>query len=423
MKAEPATFYVPIEFDSSMFDQVHLPYAQFFLNLLHWKWICWRADKNNFIYLKYDYLIRIVPRTVWREVKETLVKARIVETDKTVIAGEKCLGFRVTPKYWKTRKIECQDSRLNKRIRIVFGQDEKRSLPVHRWLKDKLDLVEFDMELAEKIILTLRPDDPEADLTEYREVFRAHCQKIVDKEHIFICDKYGRVHTLLTFLPKELRRCIKVNGRNLVGLDLKNSQPLIVGVFARQYYRGGMTRSRFLSKSFDGRENPYCRQEIEAMKEQKQSVPGDLIEYIKVCEAGRFYQSMMKKGEDKETFKVQFFQNVLFGKNCYKGPMKDRFAVLYPSVTKVLGELKRWDYRRSAWTMQNYESTVFIELICGRLKRERPRVIVFTIHDCILTLPENVAYVESVVLSEWEKLGVKPGLHRERYDEIRPRVV
>jgi hypothetical protein len=143
--------------------------------------------------------------------------------------------------------------------------------------------------------------------------------------------------------------------------------------------------------------------------------------YIRVCEQGNFYESMMtakdmargKKYRDK--FKVRFYRGVLFGPNKSKSRfpnlLKVRFRNRYPSVAQMLRELKRKNYRTSAWVMQHFEATLFIFIICGRIARERPGTVIVTIHDCLLTTPDAVEYVQSVVLDEFGKLGVHPTLH------------
>lgn len=73
----------------------------------------------------------------------------------------------------------------------------------------------------------------------------------------------------------------------------------------------------------------------------------------------------------------------------------------------MLRALKRTDYRRSAWVLQNAEATLVVDVICGRLMRERPDLTLFTIHDSFLVLPEDAVYVRSVVEDEFRNRGVE----------------
>ena len=65
--------------------------------------------------------------------------------------------------------------------------------------------------------------------------------------------------------------------------------------------------------------------------------------------------------------------------------------------------------------MQAYEATLVIATICERIMRERPDLPIITIHDSFLTTEEHVAYVKSVILDEFSKVGVTPKLKHETY--------
>ena len=108
-------------------------------------------------------------------------------------------------------------------------------------------------------------------------------------------------------------------------------------------------------------------------------VPEDLQEFIRVCESGRFYESLVPDQEHLSSkargcIKKRFF-TVLFGPNKGKSPypnaMKARFRQVYPSAAKVLRALKKRNYRHSSHVLQNYESTLFIDLIAGRIMKDR----------------------------------------------------
>jgi hypothetical protein len=99
----------------------------------------------------------------------------------------------------------------------------------------------------------------------------------------------------------------------------------------------------------------------------------------------------------------------------YPNEMAARLRRRYPSVMRMLKALKRHDYRHAARLMQNFEATMFIRRICGRLMRERPDVPVFTKHDAILTTPEHAMAVMQIIKEEFGKVGIQPHLKREAY--------
>lgn len=276
----------------------------------------------------------------------------------------------------------------------------------------------MDKQAAMRIINRLYPDEDSTDsIKNYRTQLKAICQKIEDGEHYLEVDSYGRVHTLLTVLPSELRSCLTIKGEPLVGLDLSNSQPLLAGIFARQYFRNDMAKCRFLNKVFPNAFKNYCIREVEEMARQgTPSIPEDLKEYIQTCERGEFYRSFTEDGQDPRVVKRRFWASVFFGRNEWKTPLRFQFEEKYPSMSLVLKELKKKDYRRAAWVLQNYESTLFIGIICNEIKNERPHTPLLTIHDSLLTTRNNVQYVKERILKTFNRLGVNPILHEEIYD-------
>jgi hypothetical protein len=431
---KPAAFYVPTGLDLDIYPAQYKWPAAYFLNLIHWKTGVWQANEEGYVQLKYAYLRRVIPRQLCKPILAMLKGAStyptVVEDDAKVIRGCKCLGYRITPGYRDTQRVVCTDDTINRKIARVYAKDDRATQKVHHWLRTKLSLLRFDMDKARSIIEKMKPKrgrkGASLPVKDYRRQRLEYCDRIHNGDHWFTCDRFGRVHTPITALERKLRCCLSVAGQQLVNIDLANSQPLILGLVARQYYKGRMAKSRFLSKTFAekaGRQSPYCTREVRAMsKDGNVSVPEDLVRYVRVCEEGRFYESMMTAADEKrgkDRFKKRFYR-VLFGRNGsrshHRNALRAVFRQQYPSAAKVLRALKRKNYRHSAYVLQNYEATLFIDIICRRIMDEHPDTVLFTIHDSLLTTPDSVAYVESVILDEFGKLGVRPMLKKECYE-------
>ena len=123
----------------------------------------------------------------------------------------------------------------------------------------------------------------------------------------------------------------------------------------------------------------------------------------------------MTHGENKQSFKEKFFTEVFFGRGSRKSQLKNRFSRKFPSIGEMLAIIKKKDYRLSSHLMQHYESTIFIGMVCNRLRSEHPDQPVFTIHDSILCLPDHLEIVKKVVLDEFKRFGVSPTLRKEDY--------
>ncbi len=408
-------FYVPVNLRPSLIPRGQRQFAAYFLNLLHWKWLCWQADERGFIRLKQEYITRIILPEVWPEIRDRLWGKGVIHWDSTWTPGKRSQGYRLAPEFRKTRRIPCTSASLARRIQRVYAAESVPLVPVHRWLEGKLNLLRIDVERAHGVISTMKPDKGSAmPVDEYHSLLVETCKRIDTAAHWFVCDRFGRVHTPLTALAKKLRCCLSVNGQPLVGLDLANSQPLIAGLVARQFYRNGKTAMRLRARSFRRGSNPYHRRH--PRPNESDTGRPDLKRYIEVCESGQLYESLMRPGDERDRIKTGFL-TAMYGKNRWRDRIKDRLTEGYPSVAFMLASLKKRNHRHAAHVIQNAEATIFVHGIADRIRRERPDYPIFTIHDSVLTMPDNVDYVRTVTMDEFSKLNVHPTLHEEREEQ------
>ena len=413
---KPPAFYIPLRFESTMFPAAERDYAHYFLNLLHWKWVCHRADSEGFVRLKYDYITRIIPRGLWRTMAYRLQEAGVIEWDLSSEWGRHSHGFRLAPGYRRVQRVCCSDRVLSCKIRRVYDRTDVPLQPVHRWLESKLPRLKIDQARAHTLISKMLPDDPETfDAIEYRLQQKALVQRFVDGELPLSTDAYGRVHTPLTQMAKSLRCCLRVGGEPLVMLDLANSQPLIAGLLARQFYGRREAKRQMLVRSFDNLRNPYRYAAQVVVQTVASRVRDNLDEYLRICQEGRLYEELLPDGMDRDKFKVRFFQEVFFGKGSPRSKLWRRFYDRFWCVAQMLQALKTKDYRRSSWVMQNYEATIFIHNICNRIREQRPRMTLFTIHDALLVRAGDQEFVRRIVMQEFRRFDIQPTLRLETY--------
>jgi hypothetical protein len=242
-------------------------FVAYFISLIHWKWCCRKENAAGFVQLHSRLLARVIPGGVLKKVKRLLLDRGVIECDREVVIGRKSLGYRLTPDYRQTRRVFCPDEDLNRKIARVYTREARTLQAVHLWLRENFGRLGIDMDRAAAIIAGLKPrtkgrKNPQT-LGEYRLQRTELCQRIAGGDHFLTPDDYGRVHTLLTCLHKALRGCLFVRGPHgerlpLVNIDLRNSQPLILGILARQYYgKSQRARDRLQNVRFGGKKNPY----------------------------------------------------------------------------------------------------------------------------------------------------------------------
>ena len=419
---------------------LHLSEAAWFLNLIHWKWICWRADDDGFVRLKTDYLRKVIPQESLGEIRHVLNDSGVMDWDHSYLKGQRSMRYRICEPYQRTQLVEFTDEKLCRKLAKL--QREQKLLPVHDWLKDRLTLLEFDWPMAGAIISGMYPDDDSPlDTIEYRTLVSEQVQIFNDQQaagtpELSVC-QYGRVHTAVTRLPVSLRRCLSFQGQPIVSIDLCNSQPLFAGLVALDYYSSRSKRQRLHDFEPTGNKYPYSRDRNPpihiptstptTMLETPYPVVSkggygsclcdgsDLRDYLGVCERGEFYESLMLPGEDRGRIKRRVLIDSFYGKACYESDIRERFYFKYPSVAEMITDLRKHCHKRPSWIMQTKESTMFIGRICRRIQAEEPSILLFTIHDSLATTTEHIDYVTAVAMDEFSKLGVCPTFTRESY--------
>jgi hypothetical protein len=152
-------------------------------------------------------------------------------------------------------------------------------------------------------------------------------------------------------------------------------------------------------------------------------LPEDLKDSFDLCQKGTFYESLMTDEErargnkHRSKMKVRFYR-VLFGRNHSKNPrfpneVRRRFRRRHPTLARTLKTFKARNYKHSSFLLQNFEATLFIHRICGRIMKERFQAFVLTKHDSILTTPAEAEFVLSIMKDEFAKLGTTVTITRK----------
>ncbi|MHB8971321.1 MAG: hypothetical protein ACYC3X_18845 [Pirellulaceae bacterium] len=403
-------FYVPVNMDPKMIPRGQRQLAAYVLNLVHWKTACWQADRHGYVHLMNKFLTKIIPQAEWSPLRERLEGLGVLEIDSHYMKGLQAMGYRIPAEYRATRRVICSDPQLAERIAQAYRFESIPWLPVHKQLAAALNRLTMDMEHAARVIPALMPDDSKMDPAEYQRITWQQCERIADQDHHPVVCKYGRFHSMVTRLAKKLRPCLKLDGQPLVGVDLANSQPLILGIVARQYWSDKKVAHRLRERRYASNANPYngrALRRVEATTE-------DLKCYLDICQAGQLYESLMQPGDDRDAVKTALL-TALYGKNHWHGKLQDHYEQTYPSVARMLREIKRKNHARAAHLMQNAESSLFIGTIAANLLKHNPALPLVTIHDGLYTTDEYLDTVRQAVLDEFRKINIQPTLHEEHY--------
>jgi len=199
----------------------------------------------------------------------------------------------------------------------------------------------------------------------------------------------SRVHTNLTNLNRNFRPFLKYEDKELVELDIRNSQPLIASILIKNW---------FVQRHLD--------------------IPADVKEYKKNCENGTFYDYFMELNgvseEDRGEFKVQFFAEIFFSKVSKRmTKLKKQFIEKYPNCYKAICDIKGGygskTYNQFAILLQKKEAQLIFDTInMGLIRKGIPA---FNIFDSILVPTEHKEVAEELIMTTFSKENLKPTIN------------
>ena len=210
------------------------------------------------------------------------------------------------------------------------------------------------------------------------------------KKYYTRVDPNGRIHSLLTIMPKELRCAFTVEGKAIHEVDLHACQPmlLLVAVKEKLNYRKRKTSSL----------------------EELMTLHSELKEYVDRIQSGTFYEHLyrlyynIKKAPiNKETmadFKIGLFKDIFFSDIKKNVEIKKRskiFSQVYPIVWEVINQIKTDEgYKAIAQKLQQLETEVMNETIF-RLSQTKPDEFYLRFHDAILCKEAECSFVAEVL--------------------------
>ena len=435
--------YSPLDFDAAKclpkklrrYDED----ARYVLGLILWQTLMRfpkqiRKNDDPGVELKSAYLRDTMTcKDKYRELLDALEKSGAVRCDHRYIVGRKCFTYRLGDLF--SREYETYVFRNPRLVASLMRRQEKEVAeltPLHQWLRDKLPQLDIDDMAAMRHLA----GNPNAHL------FALQVMAIKDKSPIrYDPDPYGRVHTVLTNLPSDLRQYLRLDGSSLVNLDIANSQPMFLGL---------VLHAPFSLKNPTGEENGVTDPEKQKLLElldpyyisnQPQASPTSLRSriinvdqvvmesYLSCVFQGKLYETLGSfVGLTREQTKVGVLHalycdtkkwekrgNVLAKEYPETALTFKAYDTLFPGLMEAVEVWKEGDYTRLRKAMQRLEAYVMFQIICERIRRERPETWLATIHDSILCHPDDAEYIQSVMVEEFAGIGAAPTIKRKDY--------
>ena len=380
-----------------------------------------------------------------------LLERGLLECDESYQVGEKSKWYRLGPALWrhKPSRTVIRDSRSVGRIKKLEAVQNNRDLwePAHHHIAGWLQKTTVDEKQVAPWI-------------------RQRCRSI--KQHVTALrveviqggratpkvDPYGRVHGAVVNLRSAARPALRINGKPLAEIDVSNAQPLLLGYVVAKVVANDWTVQQVIhqgEKASAGRRfsgyyklSPSNSEEEDQQSNREQSntrsgestticvpilhlspisaeLPADLDNYLSDCQHGNFYQSLGEAwglpcdpGKAKNRIKRLTFKYILFGRSrpykCYWKAVRGR----WPTVSRVIEEIKSEDHGTVARACQRIEASLIIGGVVERFRLDYPDVPIQTIHDSVLVPPEWIDLAIAVIRQVFGTIGLVPGLKVKR---------
>lgn len=358
-------------------------------------------------FLKAAYLKKLVPG--YKAYIELLIGANVIRRSGRYVPGELSYGYAFTSDYLsRYRYFPVNDMYLVKRI-------QKNNLKRHNTRRHP-----GQAAFIRKMTIVPEAFDAVRSFSTI-EKFNAGLASVLKIQHgeIFysVDNTSGRFHSNLTNLPESLRQFIRINGKPLASIDIRNSQPYFSTILLRQPQKAApFAKSHQLSMLLQTLKG------IESM---------DVIMFIYLVNKGNLYEFLMGAGfsQDRKKAKRQLFI-IMFGPAYYWSKQHEIFEKWFPLVYERFNCIKGHtkgskfeNYKRFAILLQSVEAHLILNVILRRINTEHPETIAVTIHDSVLTsdTTNDVKQVQGIMEKELTSfVGLPPTLKVEKNEIKHP---
>lgn len=352
-----------------------------------------------------------------------LIDYKLIEPGKKYSEGRHSNHYGLTDKYYNHKEItpvvlkpkietNLAKNRRNQTQKMLLKarlDGQLKELTIEEKLFDRYGLLtrwfydtrlEFNYELAQKHLLKIQKSKAKKSPKKYQHAFPA-VERFYRKDWSIRFDKNGRLHTNLTMLPSKFRECITFEGEQLKGVDVSNTQPLLLATLCDTHWLSTLIKRGAIQV------DDQLFNEFKGLMEAK---PLDFTEYQEIVRKGRFYEHMMSlyPSFSRKVMKLSILKiiNDRGESNTVNREMvRGAFKATFPTIYKLLELLKSVTYKQSSQLLMQVESSQFIVWFTQEFyyNERNDQIPLYTIHDCFYTTPQHIDYVKSELINYYQK--------------------
>ena len=436
--------------------------------------------RSKFVSLKFDELKKVLGKDT-KTVIEVLIENKIIECDGKYKKGVVSFGFKIKPKYWKSHHITHKTLTHNsikkryRKYRDQYFENWKQNLYEHdflvTWLID--DKLKLDNIQSQIFVDFWR--------NTIRSYFKSHTdlnkQKITDilsvsntfweshtpqHEEITInklptfSKRGNRLSSGLTSLNSPLRNFLTYDGKELVYLDISNSQPFHFLIFLTSKFwkyskqKNTLSLNNLNQELYNHIQKNYSKQlgdTIMTLKSAERGsedgykgskynlhrgsykeptfsslvMKGQLYKFISSNFKNKFIENNIDPFENRDKAKAQIIRMLYAENKSSHAPNSiyyKSFKKLFPFESSIIDLLKSKNYTDFSVLLQQIEARILLKNVCKRIHQKDDSIPLFTIHDGIITTNGNEIVVKNEILTTYQEiLEVSPELKTENLNK------
>jgi hypothetical protein len=406
--------------------------------------------------------LRNVLGTMYKQVLQCLYYNGIITIDHRWVIGHKSKGYSLTNQY-KNQQLsdyEVKSHVVIKQYRILreeYQAEQKKyakrfpkcinqlSLP---WQINEEACLDWISAFKQKLFVgldkstTIQKDIRDEIRNRYTGHYNLIEQTILNlnakKAEYKIDTQAYRLHTAFTNLPRPIKNFLTIDGRKLVVLDIKNSQPLLFTWLANSDFWKSEKTEKFkttlkyidptLYKDISTEHKEDKSQVIKMLKslEIQADKGSQHVSFSKLVTSGALYEFIQKEFKGKylehnvdrfgtrsltkaEVMRI-FFLDTAKANHAFYAPFK-KFAKLFPVESKIMHLIKSCGYNRFPILLQKLESYLMLEKIGESMPDSIPFL---TVHDSLIFSEDatNIDTVTKLIINRFqENICVAPQIN------------
>jgi len=349
---------------------------------------------NGYVPIYSKSMQQILTTKDYGRVKKELINDNIIKCDWSYSNFE---GNKKTMKYSFTEphlsaspfSYEIQNKRFeNKLIKMNLNRYNNLS-PLEQKLEDKLYEIDFDEQGARQFLQTEKYDTPNARIARENAI---NILSIKNKLKYYLrrSPKVGRIFSPITSAPRDTRPFIQYK-EPLVEVDISCALPLLFNKYLLNENTPDVELYRWLTSD-------NCKI--------------DLYKYLGTV----VWQEEFPVWNEDARDNIKILTMVLFfGKQTTIRKLRKKFENEFPTVSKIMKEMKKNNYKILAEVLMKEESSLMIDELSKEILDVEPYRLLLTIHDAMI-VPESFSdeVKEKIIKAIENRIHLTPKVKQKR---------